>query len=562
MKKLHKLLFKSFSGPLIATFFIALFILIMQFLWQKIDDLAGKGLEWDVITELLTYASAGLVPTALPLAILLSSIMTFGNLGENFELTAIKSSGISLQKFMKPLIILSIIITIGIFLYSNYVIPYTNLKAMSLIYDIKRQNEELQIREGVFYSEIEGISIKIRDKESKTNLMKDILIYDHSKNNENLQVTTADSGYMRMTDDKTKLMITLFDGQTYQEIEEKKNKGGARNREEYPHQITKFQKQTMLIDLKGFQFSRTDENLFSNHYQMLNIAELKNNEDSLYQAFSKNAKKFALDINRNLYLDRAQLVKNERKRHQEEQKEPIKRESIKRELIKRDTSKNNKNKAIQEQIRKKDTTVAESKADTLKNQNIDSIRDSVYKDVKPDNKKETTYNIRAVLDTIEPEKRAEIIDRTINYARRNNQKISRSERIFENKKKEIYKHQINYHKKFTLSFACIIFFFIGAPLGSIIRKGGLGTPLVISIVLFIIYYIISMTGENFAEKGVIPAYIGMWISSFIFLPLGIFLTYKATNDSVLLNTDTYLNAIKKFFFFNNKKKKQPEKNKK
>ncbi|MFP3859358.1 MAG: LptF/LptG family permease [Bacteroidales bacterium] len=557
MKKLHKLLFRSFTGPLIATFFIALFILMMQFLWQKIDDLAGKGLEWDVIAELLTYASAGLVPTALPLAILLSSIMTFGNLGENFELTAIKSSGISLQKFMKPLIILSITFTIGIFLYSNYVIPYSNLKAMSLIYDIKRQNEELQIKEGVFYNEIDGFSIKISEKDSKTKLMKDIMIYDHSSGNGNLQVTTADSGYMRMTDDDTKLLFTLFDGQTYQEIEENKKKGGARKRDEYPHQITKFQKQTMLIDLKGFELDRTDESLFSNHYQMLNIAELKNNEDSLAQSFSKNAKEFALDLNKNLYLDRAQLVKNERKRYQEELKEPIKKDINQK---KQDTTR-------QEQTRKKDTIDAERKAeyinntDSIKNQDVDSIRDSAYKDIKPKNKKETSFNIRAVLDTIKPEKRAEIISRTINYARRNNQKISTSKRMFENKSKEIYKHQINYHKKFTLSFACIIFFFIGAPLGSIIRKGGLGTPLVISIVLFITYYIISMTGENFAEKGVIPAYIGMWISSFIFLPIGIFLTYKATNDSVILNTDTYLNAIKKFFFIKNNEENKTEQQK-
>ncbi|MFW5978760.1 MAG: LptF/LptG family permease, partial [Bacteroidia bacterium] len=306
-----------------------------------------------------------------------------------------------------------------------------------------------------------------------------------------------------------------------------------------------------------FELDRTDESLFSNHYQMLDIAELKNNEDSLAQSFSKNANEFALDLNKNLYLDRAQLVKNERERYQEELKEPIKNDINQ---IKQDTK-------TQEQTRKKDTIDAELNAeyinntDSIKNQNVDSIRDSAYKDIKPKNKKETSFNIRAVLDTIKPEKRAEIISRTINYARRNNQKISTSKRMFENKSKEIYKHQINYHKKFTLSFACIIFFFIGAPLGSIIRKGGLGTPLVISILLFIIYYIISMTGENFAEKGVIPAYIGMWISSFIFLPLGIFLTYKATNDSVILNTDTYLNAIKKFFFIKNNEENKTEQHK-
>ncbi|MFO8236542.1 MAG: LptF/LptG family permease [Bacteroidales bacterium] len=562
MKKLHKLLFKSFIGPLFATFFIALFILIMQFLWKQIDHLAGKGLEWEVIAELLTYASAGLVPTALPLAVLLSSIMTFGNLGENFELTAIKSSGISLQKFMKPLIILSIIFTIGIFLYSNYVIPYTNLKAMSLIYDIKRQNEELQIREGVFYNEIEGISLKISEKDSKTKLMKDIMIYDHSSTQGNLQVTTADSGYIRMTDDETKLLLTLFDGHTYQEMEEKKKQGSGRKREEYPHQATKFKKQTMLIDLKGFEFSRTDESLFSNHYQMLNIGQLKQNKDSLKKVYTENASKIALDLNKNLYLDRAQLMQHERRRYTDDKSEPKQKKNNNTHQLKMEEPDSNDTKNSKDAREQADTLSTDTtEENTLNKQQIDNVKDSIYNEVKPEKAKDTSYNIRATIDTINPEKRAEIISRTINYARRNSQIISKSKRNFENKKKEIYKHQINYHKKLTLSFACIIFFFIGAPLGSIIRKGGLGTPLVISVLLFITYYIISMTGENFAEKGVIPAYIGMWISSFLFLPLGIFLTYKATNDSVILHPDTYLNAIKKFLLLNKTKDNPTEKEK-
>ena len=543
LKKLHKLLFKSFAGPLVATFFIALFILILQFLWQHIDDLAGKGLEGNVIAEMLAYASAGLVPTALPLAILLSSIMTFGNLGEYFELTAIKSSGISLQRFMRPLVVLCIAFTIGIFFYSNHIIPYTNLKAMSLIYDIKKQRQELQIREGVFYNAIEGYSIKVSKKNPKTKLMKDIMIYDHSSSKGNVQVTTADSGYIRMTNDETKLLVTLFKGQTYEEMEDKKNRRSRQN-PEYPHRIRKFDKQTMLIDLKGFDFTRTDESLFSDHYQMLNINQLIENKDSLEHAYSKTVSDFSTELSKNYYIQKRLMERmqqaEKRKRKQEKQKKaPELEKSVDKKNTHQDTTQDTKDTTkrfakLQDSISKKDTL----KPDTGK------VTPPVIQDTLTEK-----FNIYATLDTIESYEKIEILQRAQDYARRNSKKISNSKRRFEQKMKVIYKHQIEWHKKFTLSFACIIFFFIGAPLGSIIRKGGLGAPLVISVLLFIIYYIISMSGENFAEKGVIPPYVGMWISSFIFLPVGIFLTYKATNDSVILNTDTYIKAIKKIFSF-------------
>ena len=551
LKKLHKLLFKSFAGPLVATFFIALFILILQFLWQHIDNMAGKGLDGSLIAEMLAYASAGLVPTALPLAILLSSIMTFGNLGENFELTAIKSSGISLQRFMRPIMILSIIFTIGIFFYSNHVIPYTNLKAMSLIYDIKKQREELQIREGVFYNDIEGYSIKVSKKNPKTKLMKDIMIYDHSSNKGNVQVTTADSGYIRMTSDETKLLVTLFQGQTYQEMEDRKNRRSRKN-PEYPHQITKFDKQTLLIDLKGFDFTRTDESLFSDHYQMLNISQLEKNKDSLVSAYQNYVINFSKEVANNYFLKKRLM---ERKQEAEQQKREAKQKIRKAELVSKDSTENSSNQLTGKSKEKiKDTTNLE---DTINNV-TDSISlkiDSQENDsaekiaTTPKDSSSYSFDLYAAIDTITTYEKLEIFQRAQDYARRNSKKISNSRRRFEQKKKVIYKHEIEWHKKFTLSFACVIFFFIGAPLGSIIRKGGLGAPLVISVILFIVYYIISMTGENIAEKGAIPAPIGMWLSSFIFLPVGIFLTYKATNDSMILNTDTYIKAIKKIFSY-------------
>lgn len=558
MKKLNKLLLKSFAGPLVATFFIALFILILQFLWQRIDDMAGKGLEGHIIAELLSYASAGLVPTALPLAILLSSIMTFGNLGENFELTAIKSSGISLQKFMKPLIYINIIFAVGMFFYSNYVIPYTNLKAMSLIYDIKKQREELSIREGVFYNDIEGYSLKVSEKNPKTKLMKNIMIYNHSDNEGNVQVTIADSGYFRMTNDETKLMVTLFKGQTYQEMEEKRGSRKARRNPEYPHQITKFDKQTLLIDLKGFDFTRTDESLFSDNYQMLNISQLNENEDSLIKDYNKSLKTFSNRVSKNFYVGKTIIKRTQDSRknktdnpdRRNHSRKPKKDESVTEEPVTK-----SKSRQLPDSVH-----LSENKDSLQKDSSAQS--DSLLTDTlasSEESRGPAKLDIKATFDTIDPYAKVEILGKALNYARRNSKQISNSRARFEHKQTKIYKHQIEWHKKFTLSFACIIFFFIGAPLGSIIRKGGLGTPLVISVLLFITYYIISMTGENIAERGGIPAYIGMWISSFIFLPIGIFLTYKATNDSVMFNTNTYIKAIQNVLSFRFKSGKQQKK---
>lgn len=542
MKRLHKLLLKEFSKPLVATFFIALFILIMQFLWKKIDELAGKGLDTDIIAELLLYASAGLVPLALPLAVLLSSIMTFGNLGENLELTAIKSSGISLQQFMRPLILLVSVLSIAAFFYANHVIPYTNLKVGSLLYDIKKQREELQIREGVFYNEIEGYSIKVGEKNPKTNLMKEIMVYKHDRQKGNAEVTVADSGYIRMTSDETKLLVTLYNGQTYIEMEEGKKARSRREPKKYPHQVRKFQKETLLMDISGFNFTRTDQDLFKDNYQMLKLNQLEANKDSLEHVFNKKASELSNKLEGNLFISRPRQPKKQK---------PEKPSDSQRQANKQP----NNNKKIDAPPHQPHPYAppksSPSKKDTPA---IHSARQDAT-GPSPKNSLQTAdkFNLKKLYDTLPAESKLSILRNALGNARRNSKSISNFRRILENRQKNIYKHQIYWHEKFTLAFACIIFFFIGAPLGSIIRKGGLGTPLVISVVMFIIYYIISITGENFVEKGILPAEIGMWLSSFIFLPVGIFLTYKATNDSMIMHPETYIKGIQKILGLRSKR---------
>ncbi len=519
MKRLHKFILKSFFGPLIATFFVSLFILLMQFLWKYIDDLAGKGLEWSIIAELILYASARLVPMALPLAILLSSIMTFGNMGEHFELTAVKSAGVSLQRFMKPLIIVTIFISIAAFYYSDYVIPYTNLKTGALIYDVKNQRPELQIKEGIFYNGIEGYSIKIAKKNYKTNLLQNLMIYDHTDNKTNVKVTIADSGYMRMTADERNLILTLYNGYTYEEVEESNNK---RNKDRtYPHSRQKFEKQEVIFELTGLDFNRTDEDLFKHNFQMLNLSQLEYAEDSLQEEYNKEIKRFAVTHASGNYFKKEEILRQNQDKFQNRRRRELDRS------LKNNQKKLPAKKKLPQKTPPGKNTI-KSLSDTL------TVDASAYK-------ADSIYNLQS------KESKISIIQHALTYARTAQNNISNTTKQFYHRAERIRRHQIEWHRKFSLSFACLVFFFIGAPFGAIVRKGGFGTPVVISILFFILYYILSISGEKFAREGVLPAYIGMWLSSFILMPLGIFLTYKATTDSVILNADTYLLFFKKLF---------------
>ncbi|MHC1776133.1 MAG: LptF/LptG family permease [Lentimicrobium sp.] len=481
VKRLYLLLLRSYLGPLVLTFFIALFILVMQFLWKYIDDLVGKGLQWHVIGQLLFYASATFVPLALPLSILLSSLMTFGNLGERYELVAIKSAGISLSTVMRPLVVLSLFISIFAFFFSNNILPVANLKFKSILYDVRQQKLALNIREGIFYNGIDGYVMRIGQKGKDEVSIRDVMIYNHTSRMGNTTVTRADSGKMIQSEDGGTLELTLYNGYSYDE------KSDRRNDKRRPFQRTYFEEQYRKFDLSQFKMMRTNEALFRNHYQMLNLKQLNTSEDSL-----------------------------------------------KKEI-------NNRREGLQRSI----------KLSYHYNAQLDS--GSIKISSTPDFK---SSNGLAALRGLTREDLIKACENSINSARSTRNNVEYINNDLKERNVLLYKHEVEWHRKFTLSFACLVLFFIGAPLGAIIRKGGLGLPLVISIVFFVIYHVISMTGEKSVKAGQLDAIYGMWLSSVVLLPLGVILTIKATTDSPLFDPDVW----KRFFASRVRKSTKKESN--
>ncbi|MFN2312851.1 MAG: LptF/LptG family permease, partial [Bacteroidales bacterium] len=449
-------------------------ILVLQFLWMYIDELAGKGLDGGILAELLFQFTLTFVPMALPLSILLASLMTFGNMGEHLELTALKSSGIPLQRVMVPLVVLIIFLSIASFFFSNNVLPYSNRKSITLLYDIRNKRPELNIQAGSFYNGIDGFNIKIAEKDPETNLLKKIWVYDHRDKRGNVNVIIADSGYMRVTEDKSGLVMTLYNGYSYTEMEEKNVADVSRT---YPFRKDSFTEQIVVIELSGFDLIRSDDDLFRSNSRMLNIAQLTGQIDSLNQRFLLRQAAYYIDFNMNSIYQGRNL-----------------------------------------------NSYAHSTDDTLPPPPFEVV---ITYDTLPNTMKQTA------------------VQRAIENVKGASKFIDQKSDALHNEIKNIKRYEVDWHKKLTLSFACFVFFFIGAPLGAIIRKGGLGTPAVISVLFFVIYYVLSLSGEKLVKENHISSIGGMWLASFILLPIGIILTYMATSDSVVLSLDTYTGFIRR-----------------
>lgn len=473
MKTIHKLILKAYLGPMFMTFFIVLFVLMMNFVWRYIDELVGKGLDAGIIIELIMYATANMIPMGLPLAILLATIMTMGNLGENYELLAMKSAGMSLPKIMKPLTVVVGIISIGSFFVVNNLVPYANKKMLSIIYDIRQQNQALEFQDGLFFNGIDNMSIRVEKQDPETKLLRGVLIYDNRAYNGNMTTTIADSGYIRLTDDKRYLLVTLYNGETYEQTRNSQWYTASKLRHH------KFDRQEGKIPMSGFDFERTDENLFSNNSQTKNINELQHAIDSLDQMVG--------NITTTAY-----------------------------------------NPLLREQIFEKDPD-AVAPPDSVK---IDRSA------------KRTSVGIMDSVNKADVRMRNKIWTRARQSAKNSRNMFSFDESTSKEALNQLYRSKNEWHRKLALPVSIMIFFLVGAPLGAIIRKGGLGMPIVISVIFFVIYYIISISGEKLAKEGTWDSLLGMWISSIVLAPIAVYLTYKATNDSALLDIDWYIGKYK------------------
>ena len=475
MKKIYQLVLKSYLGPLVLTFFIIIFILMMNFVWRYIDELVGKGLDPMVILELIMYATINMIPMGLPLAILLATIMTMGNLGENYELLAMKSAGMSLPQIMKPLIIVVGLISVGGFFIINDLVPYANRKMFSIIYDIRQQKQTIEFQDGLFFNGIENMSIRVEKQDPKTGLLRGVLIYDNRNTSGNMTTTIADSGYIRLSDDKKFLLVSLYNGETYEQ---------TRNSKWYTQSTLRhhvFERQEGTIPMEGFDFQRSDESSFGGSSQTRDLKELQRAIDSL-------------------------------------------------DLMVNDATASSYDPLLKQQIFHKDNTI------------LATENDSLYID-RSDRHKSLSIDSIPGLPT---RTKNDIWKSARNAAKSSRNMFAFDESTAKEALNQLYRSKNEWHRKLAFPVSIMIFFLIGAPLGAIIRKGGLGMPIVISVGFFVIYYIISISGEKWAREGDWSSLMGMWISSIILTPIAIYLTYKATNDSSLLDTDWYYGRFKHY----------------
>lgn len=509
IKRLYLFILKSFLPLFAMTFCIVLFIVLMQFLWKYIDDLVGKGLSMDVLGELFFYAAVTLVPMALPLAILLASLMTFGNLGERSELTAIKASGISLLHVMRPLIVLVALIAVGAFFFQNDVLPKAQVKMWTLLFSMKQKSPEVEIPEGVFYDQIPGYNLFVKNKNRDTGVLYDVMIYDISRGGDNATILLADSARMAFTKDSRYLYLHLYTGEQFENLREQR----ALDRN-VPFRRESFFDKEILIPFDA-NFNRLDEGGMRKQYVGKNIAELHHSIDSISERVDSLGKEYSRDLKRSAFPGVLRYDYFDNKEHKGGMELTV----------------NQYGEEVEEM------QVARAAGETFSSKALPL--DSLIRALAPSQQRDLYQQARSTV----LRRASELEYRAMTLA---------------DEKRSIRRHEIELIKKYTLSVACIIFFFIGAPLGAIIRKGGLGTPLVISVLLFLVYYIIDNTGYKMARDGHIEVWIGMWISTAALLPLGIFVTYKAMNDSAVFNKDLYVNLISRWFGLTQKRHVPPK----
>jgi len=474
IKKLDRMLILGFIPPFVVTFFIALFVLVMQTLWLYIDEIAGKGVGFFLMMELLGYLSVSMIPLALPIAILISSVMLLGNLAEQYELSSMKSAGVSLWRIMLPLMVLDFGIAVGSFYCSNNLIPVSNLKFRSRLYDIRKQKPTLNLEEGIFNDDFEGYAIRIGQKGRDQRTIEDVIIIDHSDPNEGrvLEIA-AKSGEMFVTEDQRYFVMQLYDGWQFQEVEGREDT--------YPFLRTHFAEWRKVFDLSEFQINRTDERLFKSHQSMLTVRQLQVAVDS---------------INRTIQ-ERIETVHSNNQRYYHF-------------------------------LKARDTTV------------VDSLRSKPHPQQDQFSKSQVKAIAQVNLDSLDglpgfmmtfpAARQPELYSRAETYARSVQSQIQSSAKNIKRKEEAKIAHYFEMHSKFSFAVSCVIFLFIGAPMGAIVRKGGFGYPMIISILFFMAFIVLNIFSKNIAERFVIPPIQAAWLPAMVFFPMGLVLTYLAMND--------------------------------
>ncbi|MCL1851399.1 MAG: LptF/LptG family permease [Bacteroidetes bacterium] len=459
MKIIYRYLFKKFLGPFALTFFFALFVLLMQYLWRYVDELVGKGLEISVVLEFLFYASgAGMVVLAAPLAVLLASLMTFGSLGEQYEIIAMKSAGISIRKLIFSLALCSFIIAIGSFCFADKVAPRAYFKMRTLLRNIRDQKPTLAIEEGVFYNGFDNYSIRVGRKGRNNVDIYDILLSDHSKYQGNTTFTYAKRGKMQATEDKMYMLFYLYDGFLWDEST------NSNNSSKNPLARYTFSEQYKKFDISSFKFEKSDDNFYSRKEMALSNSKIVKTIDTIMISVEKNNE----DIMTCFFSS------------------------------------------------------------------CNSFKSFIYSD-EMDTEKTNTFKM-SYNDFNTKEKR-ESLDKIIALKNDFKNELNMNREYKKYLMANINSYRVEWLKKYVIATACILFFFIGAPLGSIIRKGGIGVPLVITVAFFSTYFMLSIFGEKLAKGGAVPVWFGTWLSTFIILPICAFLTYQASVDSALLSSE-------------------------
>lgn len=472
IKKLDIFILKSFLLLFAGTFFICLFVFIMQFLWRWVDELVGKGLGVTVLAQFFYYSTLILIPASLPLAILLAALMTFGNFGERYELLSMKSAGIPLTRIMRPLIILCIIFSAISFYFQNVVAPKAQQQLWTLVVSIKQTNPELDIPEGVFYNEIDGYNIYVKQKDRNTGMLKDVLIYNISEGFENAHVIWAERGKIESTEDQNHLRLHLYNGEQFENL-----KSQTISSKNVPYRRETFREKHAIIEFKG-GFEMVDGSFLSDRSDTKNMAQISHSIDSLRAHVDSVGMTMYKELNRSTYR---------------------------------------------------------------------AINLNASDSVKMEQNKSTRLSVDSLFDSYTMSEKERVLSNAANYSKNLATDWHMKGTVAKETDTNIRRHQTDWHKKITTSLACLIFFFIGAPLGAIIRKGGLGMPVIISVLFFVLYYIIDTGAVRVARSGEMNIILGTWMSTLVLTPLGAFFTYKSNKDSVVFNIDVYRDFFRALF---------------